>query len=403
MTIERARSDEQLLGALKHAHGSITGAWRTLGGQGKPTGSFRRRCRRVLAKAAGTEAVPPARDVLDTRAGWSPDHGMTREVAPGMYAKGVSTLYDGDGKVRQQWVLARADREQQVTALIEACRGPLLDEFRGKAQPTRQPESSNADLLAVYPIADVHVGMLAWAPEVGKDFDLSIASRNLRAAVERLVYLAPPAETALLLELGDFFHSDSTANRTLRSGNVLDVDGRWSKVLDVGIRLMRDCVDLALTKHKRVVVEIIPGNHDDHSSVVLQHVMAAFYEREPRVEVNKSPDPFRYYVHGATMIGCAHGDAAKPSNLPAIMAADRAEDWGRTRHRHIYVGHVHHDQVREHPGCTVESVRTLAGRDAWSHREGYRALRDLKLDIWDRRYGRVSRHVVGIDEIEVAA
>ena len=83
------------------------------------------------------------------------------------------------------------------------------------------PEILNADLLTVYPMGDPHLGMYAWAAETGTDFDLEIAERNLTAATVRLVMASPPSEEALIVNVGDFFHGDTSANRTLRSGHGL--------------------------------------------------------------------------------------------------------------------------------------------------------------------------------------
>jgi hypothetical protein len=89
----------------------------------------------------------------------------------------------------------------------------------------------------------------------------------------------------------------------------------------------------------------------------------------------------------------------KPDRLPGVMASDRAEDWGQTKHRRFYCGHVHHKSVKEYPGVTVETLGTLAPRDAWAAASGYRSEQDLQLDVWHRRWGLVNRHVVGIRQL----
>ena len=91
-------------------------------------------------------------------------------------------------------------------------------------------------------------------------------------------------------------------------------------------------------------------------------------------------------------IASTHGDQARPDQLPSVMAADRPEDWGLTKHRYWYVGHVHHKSVKEHPGCVVETFRTLAARDAWHDGKGYRAGRDMCLIVHHRQHGEVERH-----------
>ena len=99
------------------------------------------------------------------------------------------------------------------------------------------------------------------------------------------------------------------------------------------------------------------------------------------------------------LLGFVHGDTTKDAQLPGIMAHDRKVDWGETDYRHFYSGHIHHDTVKEFPGCTVEHIRTLAASDAWHHGSGYRSGRDMKCDIWHREWGRRARHIVGIRQI----
>jgi hypothetical protein len=78
------------------------------------------------------------------------------------------------------------------------------------------------------------------------------------------------------------------------------------------------------------------------------------------------------------------------------MAADRAEDWGQTKHRYWYTGHVHNQTVTELPGVVCESFRTLAARDAWASGAGYRAGRDMRAIVLDREHGEVERHRVDV-------
>jgi hypothetical protein len=340
----------------------------------------------------------PEQERAEALGGWSPDHDMTRTVPVGFHVRGVSTLYDSAGQVAAQWVKSAVDKDAELRALIEAMKH-LADPFRGTSELVDAPEQVQPDLLVVYPMGDPHIGMYAWAAESGDDFDLNIAEDQLVAATDKLVALAPNAPEALIIDVGDFFHADNSSNKTAHSGNALDVDTRWAKVFRVGVRAMRRCIDKALTKHELVRLWVVPGNHDDHTAQALAVCMSMYYENNPRVVVDLSPAAFFYHRFGDVLLGATHGNTVKPADLPAVMAYDRAEDWGRSKHRHWYTGHVHHDTVKEYRGCTVETVRTLAARDAWHARSGYRAGRDMKLDVWHRTHGHINRHIVGIDQL----
>jgi hypothetical protein len=347
------------------------------------------------------------------KAGYSPAHDMESEVPDGFSVKGVSTYYkvapDGSRVPVAQWVKTKADEEHRFAVMLDAMQEALAP-VRGAADPIEQrlPEvprtvHAPADLLVVYPMGDPHLGMYSWAAETGNDFDLDIGEALLFAAADQLVDVAPPADQALVINLGDFFHSDNNSNRTSRSGHALDVDTRWAKVLAVGIRVMRRIIDRALEKHRivRVINEI--GNHDDHSAVMLSLALGAYYEREPRVEIDMSPERFHWHRFGKNLIGVTHGDGCKITKLPLLMAHDRPEDWGECPHRRWYTGHVHSDRSFEDGGVTVETYRTLAGRDSWTHASGYRAGRDMKCDVLHRERGFLTRHIAGIEQLEPLA
>jgi hypothetical protein len=322
--------------------------------------------------------------------GYSPDHDMTRPVPDTHVAKGISTYYDQEGKVRGQWVKSSLDDEKREQA-IRAFIGYLVEDVKGLAPLAAPPEHVNADLLCVYPMGDPHFGMYAWWQEAGDDFDLNIAERLTCSAVDRLVASAPPAETALMLNLGDMFHADNQKNVS-QSGHQLDVDGRWAKVQQVGLRAMIHCVRRLLEKHARVVLRINKGNHDGHSSYALALMIDAYFHNEPRVEVDLSPAVMWYFQFGKVLIGSTHGDTIKGADMVGIMAADMPEAWGTTQHRYLYVGHVHHQDVKEHRGGVVEYFRTLAARDAWHAGQGYRAGRDMRLIVQHKEYGEIERH-----------
>lgn len=330
--------------------------------------------------------------------GWAPDSDMTKVTPDGYGVKGVSTMYDGEGNVRAQWVKTSRDAEHQLEALFSAV-ATIAEPFRGASEPVACPVAADDDLMAAYIMGDPHVGMFSWARETGEDFDTKIAERDLVTAVDHLVEIAPAAKTALIVNLGDFYHGDNSANRTARSGHSLDIDTRYSKVLAVGIRIMRRIVDRALEKHEHVKVITEIGNHDDNSALMLALCLASYYEREPRVEIDTSPAKFHWHRFGANLIGVTHGDTVKAHALPGVMAVDRAKDWGETEHRVWYTGHVHHDSAKDFPGVTVETFRTLAPKDAWHAAAGYRSAQDMKCDVWHREFGRVNRYIVGIKQV----
>jgi len=353
-------------------------------------GSMRAAAKKLgVAKNAVQESMSRLKASAAAR-GYSPDHAMTRTVPDGFKLARVSTNYKADGSIGQQWVIGTPDAERQAELLREFAAG-LAEEVKGLAPMTDPPARCNEDLMCVYPMGDPHFGMHAWWQDAGEDFDLKKAEALTCGAVDRLVASAPAAHTALLLNLGDMFHADNQKNQS-QSGHQLDVDGRWSKVQRVGLRAMIHCARRLLERHERVIVRINRGNHDGHSSYALALMLSCYFHNEPRIEVDLSPATMWYCRFGKVLIGSTHGDTVKGADMIPVMAADRPEDWGATAHRYVYVGHVHHQDVKEYRGGVVEYFRTLAARDAWHAGQGYRAGRDMRLIVLHREHGEVERH-----------
>ncbi len=334
------------------------------------------------------------------RRGYAPDFDMTEGAPEGFAVKGVSTYYRVDPETGKkvpigQWVKTKQEEEDKLALLMDAIE-PLGDRIKGKSELIEPPEANDDELICVYPMGDPHIGMHAWAVETGdRNFNLKLAERNLLYAARHLVDLAPPSKTALIINLGDFFHADSKMNTTTK-GTPQDVDGRLPKVLETGVNLMVQMIESTLAKHENVVVYNLIGNHDDLMAVVLSVCLRHHFNNNPRVTIETDPRLHHYYTFGQCLFGMHHGHTTKPQDLPGVMASDRPEEWGRTKYRHFYCGHVHHDNVKEYRGCIVETFRTLAPADAWHAGQGYRSGNDMKVDVWHKRWGFITRHRVGI-------
>lgn len=360
---------------------------------------------RSAARALGVAHSAVVRSVQQAQKkaaihGLSPEHDMTHPAAPGFKVKGVSTYYGKDGKPAGQWVKTTQDHSQ-AEEIVRSFVSSMVEDVRGIATPVKAPTVCDEDLMTVYPLGDPHFGLYSWAQETGDDFDLKTAEDLTCGAIDKLVATAPKSKTAMLLNLGDFFHADDSSNQTPGHGHALDVDTRYAKVMQVGVKAMVYCIKRLLQKHEKVIVWMMPGNHDPHSSLALALCLSAYFDAEPRVEVDLGSSLYKYYEFGKVLIGSHHGHGAKSEALPLLMAADKPEGWGRTKHRYWYCGHIHHmSRDKEHPGCVVETFRTLAGRDAWHAGKGYRAGRDMYAITHHKEHGEIMRTRFDISMIQ---
>lgn len=317
--------------------------------------------------------------------------GNAAAAPDGYLVKGTSTLYDSDGKMRAQWVKTTADMEAQ--RLAQEAAFVALSQTLAPLPAVKAPRHLLAELLNLYTITDSHVGMLAWKKETGEPWDLEIAETCLIETFGRMIESAPPAETGVVNQLGDFLHFDSLQATTPTNHNQLDVDSRYQKVVEIAVRILRRIVSMALAKHKVVRVYMHEGNHDPAGSVWLRIMFAQLYANNPRVIVEKSPLPYIALQHGKTMLGFHHGHLARLGELPLLFAARFSDIWGGTEYRYIHTGHRHHVEEKEHPGIKVVQHSTLSAPDAYAARSGYLSKRQATSMTYSTEYGEVARAI----------
>ncbi len=318
-----------------------------------------------------------------------PDTADNFAVPEGHSVKGYSVLLNGQGEVVQKWVKTR--NEYAPEDIVEMLKGS----FTGieAALPAPSPAVSDGRTLTLYPLADLHMGLYAWGKETGTNWDLKIAEETIGKGIRDVIERSPPSHTAILLGGGDLLHSDNNENKTARSGNTLQVDGRYQKVLMAANRLIVCAASALLEKHEKVIVRILPGNHDEHSSVAVAYFLLAWFKDEPRIEVDVDPSLFFWHRFGKTFLGATHGHTVKLKDMAGIMAHRRAEDWGKTKYRYAHGFHIHHKSqiATEGYGVIAESHQTPTPQDAWHFGAGFLSGRSLQSITYHYSYGEISR------------
>lgn len=327
--------------------------------------------------------------------------GEEFEVPAGHVVKGVSALLDPEGRELAKWVKTRQG-ELDPLAIAESLKTTFAD-YKGAARPVKTPVAFATDLLTLLPCNDWHIGMFGWNKEVGEDWDLKIAEDTIGRAVEDTLARSTASGHCIVLGGGDLLHADNSENKTAKSGNALQVDGRYQKVVGVATKLMVRTIAAALARHGRVTVRILPGNHDEHSAVAVAYFLAAWFRNEPRVVVDLDPSLFFWFRFGAVLLGATHGHTVKAKDMASIMAHRRAKDWGETRHRFVHCFHVHHREVlaTEGKGVITEVHQAPIPQDAWHFGAGFLSGRSIKAITYHERLGWYGDVVTPIQDAEV--
>lgn len=354
------------------------------------------------SQAAAARALGLSRNTLLGHLATSKLRKLTPQVQPllaagnaappeGYKLRGTSTLFDENGVAKLQWV--KTDASQELLQKMQRAAFDALCANLIPLPPVKAPKVNAADLATLYTMTDCHVGMLAWDKETGADWDLTLAENCLSATLLRMIAAAPDSIVGILNQLGDFMHFDSLTPMTPTSHHILDADSRYQKVVQVAVRILRRVIDAMLLKHKTVHVEMKEGNHDPTGSVWLRVMFAQLYEKNPRVTINLSPNPYTAYQHGKTLLGFYHGHLAKLAGLPILYAAQFPKEWGATEYRYIHTGHKHHVEEKEHPGVKVIQHPTLAAPDAYAARGGWLSKRQATSMTYSKEHGEVARGI----------
>jgi transposase-like protein len=351
----------------------------------------------------GTEAVVPGMHIksisqqLDAdgelQKEWirqTAEHGAVFEMPAGHRAKGYSVFTDAEGHIMHQWIKTAEDPlGVDWTDVFKNA----FDGYVDRHTVIAPPKAPDTDYINLIPLNDWHINMLCWWREVGESWDLNIAEKTLGDAIEDVIARTRSAGKAIVLGGGDLMHNDDNSNRTAKSHNVLDADGRHAKGIEVAQRLMVRTIDAALKHNGEVVVRILKGNHDEQSAVAIAHFLKAWYRNEPRVTVDLDQSLFWIYEFGKVMLSATHGHAAKLAKMPEIMSHRQPEMWGRTKFRYAHGFHFHHKEkmATEGGGVIMECHQAPIPQDAWNYGEGFISGRSMQTITYHKDKGERGR------------
>lgn len=332
--------------------------------------------------------------------GFNPAYGMTEAYPAGQEFHRATVHRKADGTIIQVWDRMRPEVEQahQVAEAIIARTAHRITPIEEVPAPSAEFDT---DIIPWFQIGDAHIGMLARESQVGHNFDLGIAQRELKVAMATLIARSQPSERCVINDLGDGVHFENESATTAHSGHALDASGTIFDVAECYIDCMTYIIETALTRHLNVDVIINQGNHSRVLDFVNAAALRKLYANNPRVTILDNRSVFIPYRMGNTFVLCHHTDKCKPATLAGVMANDFAQDWGETFYHYMDGGHVHHGQAKkESNGALYESWNQMAPSDKYAHDGGWRSRQMLTCVFRSRTYGEKGRITVTAEEVK---
>jgi hypothetical protein len=362
---------------------------------------IRKRLPKEVAIALGLDPAEPTKD-------GNPKYRLTKEQNEkvesmmrfkNLTIKGTSTLNDKDGNMVMQWVKTELTQEQRIHNLKEAIKG--LNEDIVPTKPIPAPKkSTNKKLINQYTLTDYHLGMVSWGEETGDDWDMKIAESTLIRFFEYAIKNSPDAECAIFAQIGDFLHFDNIDPITPQSKHLLDADTRFTKLVRVAIKVIRQVIKMLLEKYPTVKVIMAEGNHDLSSSIWLRESLAVFYEDEPRITIDTTPVPYYCIVWGKVCLFYHHGHKKNVANVDTVFVSKFKKEYGDSEFVYAHTGHLHNMKIQETNLMLIEQHRTLAAKDAYASRGGWSSGRDSKVITYHKEFGEVDRRTISIKAIQ---
>jgi hypothetical protein len=266
-----------------------------------------------------------------------------------------------------------------------------LAEYSPSYPTLTRTQSEEGHLLVIDP-ADIHIGKLCDAFETGEDYNSQIAVQRVLEGVQGILDKSAGFHIDKILFVGgnDILHID-TPRRTTTSGTPQDTDGMWYRnfltAKQLYVEILEKLISLA-----DVHFVFNPSNHDYTHGFFLADVIKTHFRQAANITFDCSLQHRKAYRYGENLIGTTHGDGAKQQDLPLLLATEFPLDWSLTKHRYVYMHHVHHKLSKDYQGVTVESLRSASGADSWHHRNGYQhAPKAIEGFLHHKKHGQIAR------------
>jgi hypothetical protein len=266
-----------------------------------------------------------------------------------------------------------------------------LAEYSPSYPTLTRTQSEEGHLLVIDP-ADIHIGKLCDAFETGEDYNSQIAVQRVLEGVQGILDKSAGFHIDKILFVGgnDILHID-TPRRTTTSGTPQDTDGMWYRNFLTAKQLYVEILE-KLIALADVHFVFNPSNHDYTHGFFLADVIKTHFRQATNITFDCSLQHRKAYRYGENLIGTTHGDGAKKQDLPLLMATEFPMDWSLTKHRYVYMHHIHHKESKDYQGVTVESLRSASGTDGWHHRSGYQhAPKAIEGFLHHKKHGQIAR------------
>lgn len=309
---------------------------------------------------------------------------------PDLALTGISQMVRTEDGI--MWVKTNKEQQSQIDR-FERIGSAILEQIKPRSPVKCKVKHESDEMLSCYILSDFHLGMFGY----DGDWDTKIARDTLYKWVDHVVKHSLDSHTGLFLQLGDFFHANSSKPATPASGHMLDVDTHWEDVIEIGTEVLEYALERMLEKHEHVHFINAEANHDPDAAKWVQRWFERLYRDNPRLSVDCTKGGYYAYQWGDTSIFAHHGHAKGLTDVSKVLTAMYPEIFGATKHRYAHLGHFHHAKRRPMGDDGLMDVQihtTLAAKDQYAVTRGYVSSRGARTEFYHKRHGHIGGFTV---------
>lgn len=317
----------------------------------------------------------------------------------------ISGHITDSGKISvQRMYNIRIVLKRRVIQPFESALDSLLDQLReNPPQFKRSYRATIGEYLLSPQMYDMHFNKRS----AGEPYTVQQAASDFTKVGSALLARAQSFDMPIgriMFPVGnDALHADNLQGTTTK-GTWVELAGDQSHAIRAMCESYVTVIE-QLAEVAPVDLVLVPGNHDQYSTLWLGMFLEAWFHKHPHVHIDNGSSPRKYYAYGSLLIGMEHGDKVKAQNLVALMATEVPKLWAESTYRVWMRGHMHGKQgmyqpITEQFGMTILTIPALCDTDQYHLLHGFvgnhRAAEGM---LFHKKHGLAVNFPVYVDEV----
>lgn len=235
----------------------------------------------------------------------------------------------------------------------------FLETLRTEVQPIAVEQFNSGKNNVIIALSDMHFGETTM-----EDLEEKLAeiTQTLRKGYNKVV----------IMNAGDFFHSDDMFSSRTIAGTVLETVDMVRAVNDA--KTFMDVVfKSALENANEVEYQYVAGNHSSFEYFFNEYLIVKY----PEATIAQHNELSTAFMLDNVLIALAHGHKIKKNNLSQVISFEHRELWGRASEVHCFTGHYHQLESQSLNGVIVHQLGTPKKADTYERHNGWIASRKL--------------------------